>query len=233
MQENFWKNTTADTRLWSGRQRCGGRSPDEQQDESVQAPLHGAEPDALDPNQLVGFILTQRTEPAARHDPLPLPLPLLRVGLLTFRGGGISDSFLQLSPSCADGHMSKCLQLLAALCMMRVAHAHILPERPFWPEFLKERPEVNYNNNKIHVVYDERWSKRQRSGLQRKSHWFNKNEEKQERKKVLWCGIKSKIVQNTQRSWQNWFNTAIFNLQIILVYLKNRSSWFFSVIQES
>jgi len=40
-------------------------SPDKQQNGRVQAPLEGAEPDALDPDQLVGFILTQ--ESTARH----------------------------------------------------------------------------------------------------------------------------------------------------------------------
>lgn len=60
-----------------GLTRCGEgvgaqghypHSPDKQQDEAVQSPLHGAEPDALDPHQLGGFILTQSAETAAHHD---------------------------------------------------------------------------------------------------------------------------------------------------------------------
>lgn len=43
-------------------------SPDEQQDGSVQSPLQGAEPDAPDPDQLVGFV---ETESAAGHDASP------------------------------------------------------------------------------------------------------------------------------------------------------------------
>lgn len=50
-------------------------SPDEQQNESVQTPLERAEPDALDPDQLVGLILTQTEDTAARHDELLLLPP--------------------------------------------------------------------------------------------------------------------------------------------------------------
>ena len=42
-------------------------SPNHQQNGSVQAPLQRPEPDALDPDQLAGFILTQTENTAARH----------------------------------------------------------------------------------------------------------------------------------------------------------------------
>lgn len=63
-------------------------SPDKQQDEPVQTPLHGAQPDALDPDQLVGFVLTQAAH-TARHDRDPLPWNSSRI----LRR--ISDSFQQ------------------------------------------------------------------------------------------------------------------------------------------
>lgn len=60
-------------------------SPDKQQDESVQTPLNGAEPDALDPHQLVGFILTQTADTATRHDPLQRLCLLVGCWALFFR----------------------------------------------------------------------------------------------------------------------------------------------------
>lgn len=57
------------------RDSCAGpgrfRSPDKQQDESVQTPFQGPEPDALDPDQLVGLVLTQAASTAG-HDRDPL-----------------------------------------------------------------------------------------------------------------------------------------------------------------
>lgn len=43
-------------------------SPDEEQDEAVQAPLHGSQPDAPDAHQLVGLVVAKSSGPAAgRH----------------------------------------------------------------------------------------------------------------------------------------------------------------------
>lgn len=60
-------------------------SPDHQQNGSVQAPLQGAQSDALDPDQLVGFVLAQAERGAARHG-----ASLLSV--FGFGEGGTSDS---------------------------------------------------------------------------------------------------------------------------------------------
>lgn len=91
-------------------------SPDEEQNASVQTPLEWAEPDALDPDQLVGFILTQSAQPAARHgdDGKALRAGFLGLFVWFLCGGGISDSFLN-SSSCVDGHMATLLQMHHAL----------------------------------------------------------------------------------------------------------------------
>lgn len=97
-------------------QRQYPHSPDKQQDESVQSPLHGAEPDALDPHQLGGFILTQTAETAAYHDE-----PWAR--------RGISDSLLHPS-SGVDGHMSRLLQLLSTFAIITHFHTSSATQPP-------------------------------------------------------------------------------------------------------
>lgn len=85
-------------------------SPDEQQNGCVQNPLQGAEPDALDPDQLVGFVPTQTEQTAARHGPGSCSRCLDSRGFQC--GRGICDSLLD-SSSCVKGHVSRLLQLLS------------------------------------------------------------------------------------------------------------------------